>query len=138
MKKSENTQSVGKSLACSILFGLAVTLLCTICGTLAVYMGWAGEEKIPYLACAGLCIGCFLSAWSAGVNAKEKKPAFALLAGVGVFLCMILLSLIWFGEQAALPKILRNGVLAVVFSLAGGLLSGVRRQRKRPRRVYRK
>ena len=134
MKKTDNTTSASKVLGFPILTGLVLTLVLMLVGAALVYGGKIDESFIPQIAIAILGLGGFLSALLAARRAPRSRLLWGLAAGGILFLCLLLLSLVWIGEPIRIARVVLVLAVTMVAGFAGGLASSNVKKRRRKRK----
>lgn len=134
MKKNENKPAAVVALSTAVLVGFVVTLFCMAISAIAVLSGGLSADSIPLWADVCLGLGSFCAAIVAARRTASWRLLWGLGAGMLLFVCLIVLSLAWFGQGVYFPRLLVNTVLSAVCAAAGGALGAKRRKRKKYRK----
>lgn len=130
MKKAQSTASPGRVLAAPVLCGLVLALILMMAGAMAVNSGRLPGASIPVAALACVGAGAFLSALLAARAAPRGKLLWGLGSGGTLFLCLLVLSLVWVGEPVALLRIALNAAVVLLGSGVGGMLGASFRKKR--------
>lgn len=131
MKKTENT-SMSQSLGFPVLLGLGVTLLLMAAGSLVVLSGKADTAQIPLLALLCLGLGSLCAAYIAARRAAKSRLLWGVTSGAALFVCMMVLSLMWMGQPASFFRITVNLAVSLAAACVGGMLgAGMKRKKRR-------
>lgn len=136
MKKNEQSPCAAAVLGAAVLSGLVLTLLLMAVTALAILAGGLSADKMALWADVCLAVGSVCAAFVAARRASSWQPLWGLGAGVLLFICLVSLSLAWFGQNAQLPRLLVNAALSAVFAAAGGALGAHHRKRKRHKKSF--
>ncbi|MCB6367051.1 TIGR04086 family membrane protein [Intestinibacillus massiliensis] len=134
MKKAENAAPISAVLGFPILAGLVLTLLLMLAGALAVYGGKVSGDLIPQASLAALGVGGFVAALLAARRAGRSRLLWGLAAGGILFLCLLLLSLVWIGEPVRLPRVLLVFGVTLVAACAGSITGASLKKSKRKKK----
>ncbi len=131
MKKTEKA-SAATILAMPVLVGLGSTLLLMAVFALGVLRGGAQTSQIPLFTRGCLAVGHLLCALLAARRAVRSRLVWGFAAGMILFACLVILSLLWLGEPVSVPHVGINFAVCATFSLGGGILgAGMRRKKHR-------
>lgn len=134
MKKAENAASASTVLGFPVFSGFVLTLLLMLAGTLAVYGGKLSSDLIPQASLTALGIGGFAAALLAARRAPRSKFLWALASGGILFLCLLLLSLVWIGEPMRLPRVLLVFGVTLAAACAGGMVGASLKKTRRKKK----
>ncbi|MGE4548396.1 MAG: TIGR04086 family membrane protein [Intestinibacillus sp.] len=134
MKKAENAAPVSAILGFPVLSGFVLTLLLMLVGTLAVYGGKLSSDLIPQASLVALGAGGFATALLAARRAPRSKFLWALASGGVLFLCLLLLSLVWIGEPMRLQRVLLVFGVTLAAACIGGMAGASLKKKKRKKK----
>ena len=133
MKKAESMQNPVLRLAVCVLVGLVATLGAMAACSLGVLAGPLAGAPFAALAPGCLALGGLLAAFRAARCMPGRRLLWALAAGGGMLLCLIIISLAWFGQPVDGLRVAVNAGCVLAASLLGGFLGAAGRKRKRKR-----
>ena len=133
MKKADTMSRPAVRFAVSVLIGLAAVLAAMAACALGVLTGPLSGVPTAVLAPGCLIAGCLLAAFRAARCMPGQKLVWALLAGGGLLLCLLILSFVCFGGPVEGSRVAVNGGWARAASVLGGFLGAAGRKRKRKR-----
>ncbi len=136
MKQTEigkNAQGMAGKLAVSIGIGCAVVLLLLALCALAVCTGFLAEAPLAVMASGSLTLGSLLAAFRAARCSPGQRLLWALAAGGGLLLCLVLLSFVCCGGPVEGARVAVNAGCVLFASLLGGVLGAAGRKKKRKR-----
>lgn len=129
MKRTENTP-IGQILGPPVLVGLGATLILMAVGSLAVLGGKAEAGQIPVLTLLCLAAGNVGASALAARRALRSRLLWGLAAGMLLFACLVVLSLVWLGQPVSLPRVGVNFAVSAVSALCGGMLGASMKRKK--------
>lgn len=129
MKKNE-ASSVLQVLAIPVFFGLLLTLgLMAFCSFIILF-GKMSSTQVSNLSLLCIGIGSFVASFLAANFAKQKRLLWGISAGICLFVCMVLISLAWFGQTVDFMRVLINLTVSVLSSLVGSFFGASMRHKK--------
>ena len=128
MKKVENAP-IGQILGFPVLFGLGATLILMAVGSFAVLSGKAEAGQVPMLTLVCLAIGNLCASMLAARRAA-RSLLWGMAAGLLLFACLVVLSLVWLGQAISVPRVGINFAVTAVSSLCGGMLGASMKRKK--------
>ncbi|WP_122790431.1 TIGR04086 family membrane protein [Intestinibacillus sp. Marseille-P6563] len=129
MKKVENAP-IGQILGFPVLFGLGATLILMAVGSFAVLSGKAEAGQVPMLTLVCLAIGDLCASMLAARRAARSRLLWGMAAGLVLFACLVVLSLVWLGQAISVPRVGINFAVTAVSSLCGGMLGASMKRKK--------
>lgn len=133
MKKAETMSRPAARFAVSVLLGLVAVLAAMAVCSFGVLAGPLSGVSYAVLAPGCLALGCLLAAFRAARCMPGRKLLWAVLAGGGLLLCLIICSFACFGGPVEGSRVAVNAGCALAASLLGGFLGAAGRKRKRKR-----
>lgn len=130
MKKTENLPA-GQVLGFPVLVGLGVTLLLMAAGSLLVLSGKADTAQIPMLAFGCLGLGCLCASFLAARRALRSRLIWGAAAGMLLFACLLILSLLWLGEPVDPVRVAIDLGISAAAAILGGMLGASMKRKKR-------
>ena len=130
MKRTENLPA-GQVLGVPVLVGLGVTLLLMAAGSLLVLSGNADTAQIPILAFGCLGFGCLCASFLAARRALRSRLVWGIAAGLLLFACLLILSLLWLGEPVEPQRVAIDLGVSAAAAILGGMLGASMKRKKR-------
>ena len=128
MKKNDDIPQV---LGLPLLCGLSGTLLLMAACSVLVLRGTIGTGQIPAFALGCLAAGSLCAAVLAARRALRQRLLWGLAAGLCLFVCLVMLSLLWLGQPVSLPRVGIAFAVCALSALTGGMLGAGMKRKKR-------
>ena len=77
-----------------------------------------------------LAIGDLCAAMLAARRAARSRLLWGMAAGLVLFACLVVLSLVWLGQAISVPRVGINFAVTAVSSLCGGMLGASMKRKK--------
>lgn len=132
MKKAEN-KNPAAILGVPILLGLIALLLLMAIGALLVLCGRMATTTILQFVLIAIAVCSALTGLIAAIRAVHNKLLWGLAGGLGLYICLLLISFLWIGEPVRLVRVLLTGAVAIL-SAAGGAIAGASRRKQKKQR----